>query len=66
LDYDVSLHKVVELVDVIPMSPRSSKTESDAQVCCFRFGVFTTFRGLEISGVATWLPSVSVQIFVQK
>jgi hypothetical protein len=28
LDYDVSMHGIVELVVVNPMSPRSSKTES--------------------------------------
>jgi hypothetical protein len=28
LDYDVSMDEVVELVVVIPTSPRSSKTES--------------------------------------
>jgi hypothetical protein len=51
LDYDVSLHKVVELVVVIPMSPRSSKTESGmSSYCRFRFDVSASFRGAALAG----------------
>jgi hypothetical protein len=32
LDYDVYLHEVVDLVVVIPTSPRSSKRSPDAKV----------------------------------
>jgi hypothetical protein len=40
LYYDVSLHKVVELVVVIPTSLRSSKMESGcSSYCCFYFGI---------------------------
>jgi hypothetical protein len=36
LDYDVSMDEVVELVVVIPISPKSSKTESGfSSYCCF-------------------------------
>jgi hypothetical protein len=51
LDYDVSLHKIVELVVVIPTSPRSSKTESGcSSYCRFRFGVSASFGGPEKAG----------------
>jgi hypothetical protein len=51
LDYDVSMHKVVELVVVIPTSPRSSKTESGcSSYCRFRFGVSASFRGAALGG----------------
>jgi hypothetical protein len=32
LDYDISMHSIVELVVVNPTSPRSYKQSSDAQV----------------------------------
>jgi hypothetical protein len=45
LDYDFSLHKVVELVVVIPMSQRSSKMESEcSSYCGFHFDVSGNFR----------------------
>jgi hypothetical protein len=48
LDYEVSLHEVVELIVVISMSPRSSKTDSGcSSYCRFHFGVFASFRGPE-------------------
>jgi hypothetical protein len=51
LDYDVSLHKFVELVVMIPMSPRSSKTEFGcSSYCRFRFGVSANFGGPEKAG----------------
>ena len=51
LDYDVSLHKVVDLVVVIPTSPRSSKTESGcSSYCRFRFGISVVSVGAEIAG----------------
>jgi hypothetical protein len=51
LYYDISLHKVVELVVVIPMSQRSSKTESGcSSYYHFCFGVFTSFGGPEKAG----------------
>jgi hypothetical protein len=52
LDYDVSLHKVVDIVVVIPTSPRSSKTESGcSSYCCFHFGISAISRGPEIAGL---------------
>jgi hypothetical protein len=51
LDHDVSLHKVVEIVVVIPMSPRSSKTESRcSSYCRFCFGVSASFTGAALAG----------------
>jgi hypothetical protein len=51
LDYDVSLHKVIELVVVIPTSPRSSKTESGcSSYCHFCFGISADSGGPEIAG----------------
>jgi hypothetical protein len=51
LDYDVSLHKFVELVVVIPTSPRSSKTEFGcSSYCHFCFGISTSFRGAALAG----------------
>jgi hypothetical protein len=43
LDYDVSMDEVVELVVVIPTSPRSSKTESECKNY-HRFHVEDSFR----------------------
>jgi hypothetical protein len=68
--YDVSLHKVVELVVAISMSPRSSKMESGcSSYCRFRFAISTVSggkiagRGPEIDGQeagfsqnSEWLP----------
>jgi hypothetical protein len=52
LYYDVSLHKVVELVVVIATSPRSSKTESGcSSYCCFHFGIFVVSGALEIASL---------------
>jgi hypothetical protein len=46
LDYDVSLHKVVKIVVMIPTSPRSSKMESGcSSYCRFRFGISTISGG---------------------
>lgn len=41
MDYDVSMHNVVELVVVIPTSPRSSKSESG----CKSYRVFGVWLG---------------------
>ena len=44
LDYDVSLHILVELVVVISTSPRTSKTESGCKSYArFRIRVFCSF-----------------------
>jgi hypothetical protein len=52
LDYDVSLHKDVELVVVIPTSPRSSKMESGClSYYRFHFGVSASFRGAALAGL---------------
>jgi hypothetical protein len=51
LDYDVSHHKVVELVVVISTSPRSSQTKSGcSSYCRFRFGISAVSGGPEIAG----------------
>jgi hypothetical protein len=51
LDYDVSLHKVVDLIVVIPTSPRSSETESGcSSYCHFHFGISAVLGWLEIAG----------------
>jgi hypothetical protein len=51
LYYDVSPHEVVELVVVIPTSPRSSKTESGcSSYCRFHFGVSASFGGPKKAG----------------
>jgi hypothetical protein len=51
LDYDVSLHKVVELVVMIPTSLRSSKMESGcSSYCRFRFGISAVSEGPKIAG----------------
>ena len=48
MDYDVSLHDVVELVVVIPTSPRSSKSESGcSSYSHFSFSNFLDFLGPE-------------------
>jgi hypothetical protein len=73
LDYDVSLHKVVELFVVILMSSRSSKIESGcSSYCRFRFGVSASFRGgaalagpgPEIAGPACSITSLFQSIFL--
>jgi hypothetical protein len=52
LDYDVSLHKVIELFVSFKMSPRSSKMESGCSCyCLFCFGVFASFGGPEKAGL---------------
>ena len=49
LDYEVSLHILVELVATIPTSPRSSKTESGSKsYACFGIGVPTNFQWAEV------------------
>jgi hypothetical protein len=45
LDYDVSLHRVIELVVVIPTSPRSKKWSPDAQVIAIFVLVFLPVFG---------------------
>jgi hypothetical protein len=51
LDYDVSLHKVVELVIVFPTSPRSSKMESGcSSYCRFCFVISAISGEAEIAG----------------
>jgi hypothetical protein len=46
LDYDVSMHRLVELVVVIPMSQRSLKTESEcSSYDHFGFRCFCLFQG---------------------
>jgi hypothetical protein len=74
LDYNVYMHKVVEIFVVITTSPRSSKTESEcSSYCRFRFGVSVSFRGGGFSrpragnsrtGAYDYL-SVLVRIFVR-
>ena len=45
LDYDVSLYILVELIVMIPTSPRSSKTESGSKSYArFGIGVPTVFQ----------------------
>jgi hypothetical protein len=52
LDYDFSLHKVVELAVVFPTSLGSSKMESGySRYCRFHFGVSASFRVARISEV---------------
>jgi hypothetical protein len=63
LDYDVSLYKVVELVIVIPTSPRSSKMESGCpSYCRFCFGVAASFRGPEIADPGPEIASVAIVV----
>jgi hypothetical protein len=51
LDYDVSLHKVIELFVSFKTSARSSKTESGcSSYYRFRFGVSASFGGPEKAG----------------
>jgi hypothetical protein len=74
LYYEVCLHKVVELVVVIPTSPRSSKMEAGcSSYCRFHFGVSASFRRGGFSrpmaensqtGALDYL-SISVWIFVR-
>jgi hypothetical protein len=46
LDYDVYIHKVIDIVVVSPMSPRSSKMESGClSYDGFRFAVSASFLG---------------------
>jgi hypothetical protein len=52
LDYDVSLHKFVELVVVIPTSARSSKMESGCSSHYrFRFDFSASFRAAALAGL---------------
>jgi hypothetical protein len=52
LDYDVSLHELVELVVIFKTSPSSSKLESGcSSYDCFHFGVSASFRGAEIPAI---------------
>jgi hypothetical protein len=49
--YDVSMHRLVELVVVIPTSPRSSKTESGCSSYCHsRVGIAASFWVARVSG----------------
>jgi hypothetical protein len=51
LDYDFSLHKVIQIFVSFKTSPRSSKTESGcSSYCRFRFGVSASFGGPEKAG----------------
>jgi hypothetical protein len=57
LDYDVSQHKVVELVIVIPTSPRSSKWSPNAKVLkVFIPGCFAVFRAAKVPPVQAVVP----------
>jgi hypothetical protein len=52
LDYDVSLHKFIEIFVSFKMSPRLSKTESGcSSYCRLHFGVSASFGGPEKAGL---------------
>jgi hypothetical protein len=63
--YDVSLYEVVELVVVIPTSPRSSETESRYKsYCSFRISAKDFWARLPVRG-AYYLNNPALEFFLR-
>jgi hypothetical protein len=60
LDYDVSMDEVVELVVMIPTSPRSSKTESGCK--SYRCFHVDDSSGFSLEGADFWPDNPGVDI----